>query len=145
MKAEYPPTNRLHYTTSNDIRNLAIRIGLPVFILERKPGNPNAEEGEDSQGGKTVEEDVISEAAQSEGSSSTNSDLEIDEVDLLGVTDQHEDEHDDQPLEHSFLGEQSDEVESTSPTSSVQASNLSDDMESRPSRTRRAPRRFVDD
>ncbi|VDM62434.1 unnamed protein product [Angiostrongylus costaricensis] len=36
MKSEYPPINRLHYTTTNDIRNLALRLGLPIRVKEKK-------------------------------------------------------------------------------------------------------------
>ncbi|RCN48715.1 hypothetical protein ANCCAN_05177 [Ancylostoma caninum] len=36
MRTEYPPTNRLHYTSTNDIRNLALRLGLPILIKDRK-------------------------------------------------------------------------------------------------------------
>ncbi|KAJ1347785.1 hypothetical protein KIN20_038385 [Parelaphostrongylus tenuis] len=48
MKEEYPPSNRLHHTTPNDIRNLALRLGLPIRIKDRKTlrlsPNFNAEE-----------------------------------------------------------------------------------------------------
>ncbi|KAK6010257.1 hypothetical protein OSTOST_24729, partial [Ostertagia ostertagi] len=88
--------------------------------------------------------DDVPDAALSEGGSSAHSDLEIDEDELCGMHEKRGNEQ-DQHQEHYFLDAQTEEAENPSPESSVKASSSGDDTESRPSRVRRAPRRFVDD
>ncbi|PIO59682.1 hypothetical protein TELCIR_18846 [Teladorsagia circumcincta] len=127
-------------------RNLALRVGLPVHVTlkrgDKSSAEKNSEAGEDVQDVDNVVDDV-SDIVQSEGDSSAHSDLEIDE-ELSSVHEKHGNEQ-DQHQEHYFLDQQTVEAKSPSPTSSVRASSSGDDTESRPSRMRRAPRRFVDD
>ncbi|VDO39941.1 unnamed protein product [Haemonchus placei] len=151
MRAEYPPTNRLHYTTSNDIRNLALRIGLPVHLKMKKPGNTapegNAEEVEDQE---NVEDDVVSEDALSESNSSEHTDSDIDEDELMMEPEEQEEEQEQdqqgqEEHETPFFGGQTEEGKRSSSPSPAPVSYSGEDSDSRPMRLRRTPRRFTNE
>ncbi|KAJ1347784.1 hypothetical protein KIN20_038385 [Parelaphostrongylus tenuis] len=145
MKEEYPPSNRLHHTTPNDIRNLALRLGLPIRIKDRKTlrlsPNFNAEEcDENTKNLKT--NTAISD--DSDHCLSLFSDSEDD--DKVTIENPHDEEVQSLRQEHDPSNEQMPCFEETFNSSLLkspdQESSAVDSKESRPSRVRRTPRRL---
>ncbi|EYC18591.1 hypothetical protein Y032_0027g1600 [Ancylostoma ceylanicum] len=198
MRVDYPPTNRLHYASTNDLRNLALRLGLPILIRDRKqpalpagppctragrrlpccpqddedshedeeaiPEEQTNQEDNDSSAEISEQEVLISddEASQNSEDESVHSDMEQEDEDEdedgLAIENPHGDDglaignlqEDDE--EHSEDGglridveQDEDTALSSSASPSPDQSSPSNSSESRPSRARRAPRRFVDE
>ncbi|VDM57078.1 unnamed protein product [Angiostrongylus costaricensis] len=131
MKKEYPPMNRLHYTSQNDVRNLAIRLGLSIRIGRKKTlrrsTNYNDEE---------YAENLLNEKGStviSDGYPALHS-YPVDEYDI---------ETNDRSDEDSHMFE---DFSSSLWKPPVQSSVSLDYTESgRPPRVKRLPRRFMDD
>lgn len=138
MRMVYPLTNRLHYTSSNDIRNLAIRLGLPIYVRDGKRSD-QPDLGEHPREGEEDHEDEqgVEDQAESEG---VEDDEELSE----------QSEESDEEFSHNeitlFPDLEAREQEYSSPSSTLSLKDDAngDEHENRPLRSRRAPRRFED-
>ncbi|VDL87302.1 unnamed protein product [Nippostrongylus brasiliensis] len=126
MRAEYPPTNRLHYTTSNDIRNLALRLGLEINGKEKR--QTRSQQALKEEGGGEEQDDEENEAEQS-----ASSDSDIDDE------DEEEDEDEEMGSEY---GDYTEGVEHEVQLFPDVQDGEANEQDNRPSRNRRAPRRF---
>ncbi|ETN79718.1 hypothetical protein NECAME_02541 [Necator americanus] len=160
MRNEYPPTNRLHYTSTNDIRNLALRLGLPIHLKERKHPSlviritdPTCAEAPAEQDDNVSEASAESSDSEDDEDLTPHSDVEREDVGEENEDDEelHIDDSREEDEEHSDGhdlmddDEQPDETALSTPSPTSAQSSLSNNSETRPPRTRRAPRRFGDD